>query len=369
MIRRLETHNIGPLQNMKLDFADRLNFITGDNGLGKSFILDLVWFSLTRQWPQLLNASLLSGDMARPSNVREAATIKAIFSGAAREAGPSAKFEPDADAWFFEPGKPASPGMVFYAMADGSFAAWDPMRNRQSSRAGAADVVPAFVFNSRQAMDGLPGQNGDWLCEGLIKDLTSWQNSKIYDENFEVFCEVLELLSSDNDKLTLDKPRTVRPSDIRRIPTLRMPYGTAVPIIHASAGVKRIVTLAYLLMWTWFGHKEAASARGKNAEACITFLFDEVESHLHPRWQRTIIPALMKVAERMSKDSGGQPRIQFIVASHSPLVMSSLEGSFDKSRDRWFDLDCLNGKVEIKAREYRARGDAGSWLTSEAFDL
>ena len=230
-------------------------------------------------------------------------------------------------------------------------------------------MVPAFVFNSRQAMDGLPGQNGDWLCEGLIKDLTYWQNSKIDDENFEVFCEVLELLSSDSDKLTLDKPRTVRPSDIRRIPTLRMPYGTAVPIIHASAGVKRIVTLAYLLMWTWFGHKEAASARDKNAEARIIFLFDEVESHLHPRWQRTIIPALMKVAERMSKDSGGQPRIQFIVASHSPLVMSSLEGSFDKGRDRWFDLDCLNGKVEIKAREYRARGDAGSWLTSEAFDL
>ena len=28
----------------------RLNLITGDNGLGKSFLLDIAWWTLTRTW-------------------------------------------------------------------------------------------------------------------------------------------------------------------------------------------------------------------------------------------------------------------------------------------------------------------------------
>lgn len=43
-------------------------------------------------------------------------------------------------------------------------------------------------------------------------------------------------------------------------------------------------------------------------------LIDEIESHLHPRWQLTIIKALQLCF----------PKVQFIVSSHSPLVASSV---------------------------------------------
>jgi predicted ATPase len=42
-------------------------------------------------------------------------------------------------------------------------------------------------------------------------------------------------------------------------------------------------------------------------------IVDELEQHLHPRWQRTILPQLRHLF----------PKIQFIVATHSPLVASS----------------------------------------------
>ena len=35
-----------------MELAPRLNLITGDNGLGKSFLLDVAWWALTRKWPQ-----------------------------------------------------------------------------------------------------------------------------------------------------------------------------------------------------------------------------------------------------------------------------------------------------------------------------
>lgn len=44
-------------------------------------------------------------------------------------------------------------------------------------------------------------------------------------------------------------------------------------------------------------------------------LIDEIDLHLHPKWQRDIIPYLSKAF----------PKIQFIVTTHSPLVVQSME--------------------------------------------
>jgi len=54
-------------------------------------------------------------------------------------------------------------------------------------------------------------------------------------------------------------------------------------------------------------------------------LIDEIELHLHPRWQRDIIPALKKTF----------PNCQFIVTTHSPQVISHVhpEGVFILERN------------------------------------
>ena len=44
-------------------------------------------------------------------------------------------------------------------------------------------------------------------------------------------------------------------------------------------------------------------------------LIDEVDMHLHPAWQQTILADLKKAF----------PKIQFIVTTHSPQVLSSIE--------------------------------------------
>ena len=57
-------------------------------------------------------------------------------------------------------------------------------------------------------------------------------------------------------------------------------------------------------------------------------MIDEIELHLHPSWQQRILPALQKIF----------PRIQFIVTTHSPQVVSSV------SRECVRIID--NGEVE-----------------------
>ena len=43
-------------------------------------------------------------------------------------------------------------------------------------------------------------------------------------------------------------------------------------------------------------------------------LIDEVEQHLHPAWQQTVLPRLMDIF----------PNVQFIVTTHSPQVLTSI---------------------------------------------
>jgi hypothetical protein len=51
MLRSLSLNRVGPADTLHLDFDPRLNVLTGDNGLGKTFVLDIAWWVLTGSWP------------------------------------------------------------------------------------------------------------------------------------------------------------------------------------------------------------------------------------------------------------------------------------------------------------------------------
>jgi hypothetical protein len=46
-------------------------------------------------------------------------------------------------------------------------------------------------------------------------------------------------------------------------------------------------------------------------------MVDEIDLHLHPSWQMTVVPTV----------AGALPNLQFIFTTHSPLIVGSLEWS------------------------------------------
>jgi DNA repair ATPase RecN len=50
MLKSLHLRHVGSAPQLDMELADRLNIITGDNGLGKSFLLDVAWWALTGTW-------------------------------------------------------------------------------------------------------------------------------------------------------------------------------------------------------------------------------------------------------------------------------------------------------------------------------
>lgn len=365
MLNHLQLKNIGPAPSMELNFGQRLNLITGDNGLGKSFLLDIAWWAMTRKWPSEINPRLTSGKKALPTKAQPS-KINFSFTGKSSTEAYESSYLPREEAWTGRPGRPTNPGLVFYAMADGSFAVWDPARNYWRTQDGVdvQDRIPAYVFSPSDVWDGLLGKDGKPLCLGLVMDWAGWQKEN--SAAFESLQAVLKAMSpSDKERLTAGDLTRISLDDARDIPTIRMPYGQDVAVMHASAGMRRILALAYLLVWTWEEHCKAAKLLHEAPTNQVVFLVDEVESHLHPQWQRQIIPALLAVARTLIKKA----EVQIITATHSPLVMASVEPLFDASKDAWFDLDLERKKVVLRQRDFEKHGSAAGWLISEAFDL
>lgn len=369
MISHLKFHNIGPDPELEVaSFGRRLNLITGDNGLGKTFLLDGCWYALTRTWADDKPFYPLP-DVAKdpvPS------LTYSIVGKTGKEVENIAEYQFRGQTWKSRRGRPPMPGLVVYARIDGGFSIWDPARNYWRDD-DDGDVSPdrpaAYQFSKAQVWDGLDDGEGDRkniICNGLLRDVESWRARS--NGSFALLQKVLERLSADErERLSLGEGVRVRLADVRDIPTLKMPYGT-VPVTHAAAGMRRVLALAYLLVWAWDEHQRASKLQKEEPTDRVVLLFDEVEAHLHPKWQRVFVPALLDVVNSLLLGGNAQS-VQIIATTHSPLVLGSVEASWKADTDRLFDFDLEDGQVEFEEIPFVRHGSAENWLLSDSFDL
>jgi hypothetical protein len=350
MLEALRLKDVGPAAELSIELKPRMNFLAGDNGLGKSFLLDVAWWALTRTWARGLVVPHLPP--ASPEiSYRYSKTTPGPYEH-------TSKFDRETETWPVKPSRPAIPGLVLYAQVDGGFSVWDPARNYWKK--DAPDRPASYLFAAGEVWEG------NARCEGLIRDWASWQREG--GAAFDELRKVLEALSpSPSEQLEPGELRKLSLDDPKRYPTLRMPYGQEVPVVHASAGMRRIIALAYLLVWTWQEHLAASTLRGSPPAREIIFLVDEVEAHLHPQWQRRIVPALLTVMGALTGDH--DVKVQLVAATHSPLVLASTEPTFDPEQDAIWELDLVDGRVELEESPWRRYGDANAWLTSSVFGL
>lgn len=367
----LTLRGVGPAKILNLEFSERTNLLTGDNGLGKSFILESAWSALSGNWDDF--RAYPRTDASR--NEPEIAFQIAGKSG--KKNLLSSKYDWEKQGWKAPRKRSTIPGLLIYARVDGAFAVWDPARDYESpsSKTSQPNSKP-IVFAREEVWNGLSvsiGGKTSYVSNGLITDWINWQNSP-NQEAFDTLKNVLMRLSppsldrGDLGKLEPGQPRRI-PDDSRLIPTIKHSYGE-VPLIYASAGVRRIVALAYLIVWAWEEHKTQSQLIRKDPQRRMVILVDEIEAHLHPQWQRTILPALLDVW----KDLNSDVQIQMIIATHSPLVMASIEPSFNLEKDRIFHIDLvqqdlLGTEVSVNSLDFVRYGTVDSWLKSDIFEL
>lgn len=88
--------------------------------------------------------------------------------------------------------------------------------------------------------------------------------------------------------------------------------GVSVPMPALSDGYKALLSWLSDLL---FHITSVCPAKLPLDQVSGIVMIDEIDMHLHPRWQMRILPALAKAL----------PRVQFIVTSHSALIAGSLQ--------------------------------------------
>lgn len=167
---------------------------------------------------------------------------------------------------------------------------------------------------------------------------------KRYEYALERISQAIEEISGLNIKFRLER----QPLSV----TLWVDY-ESLPLEVLPDGLKSIISWigdlsARLEMIPW-----ADQTKDIFAQNIILFL-DEIDIHLHPKWQRKILPVIQKLF----------PNSQIFVSTHSPFVVGSVE-------DAWIYSLPEKGKQTERIITPRASGDGKSYhlILKEIFDI
>jgi len=114
--------------------------------------------------------------------------------------------------------------------------------------------------------------------------------------------------AGDGARISLD---AYNPDDGYRFSSSSDP-GAALSLQSLSEGFRSTFVWVLDLLMRLSGH---GIDLGHTKDAAAIVLIDEVDLHLHPSWQRTLLPTLNELF----------PQMQFIVTTHSPLVAQALD--------------------------------------------
>lgn len=324
-LAKLNVANFRGFAELELAFQPDVTVLVGVNGAGKSTLLDAIALML-----QFFTAGVRSRHAdASPIQFRD------VKVGA-----PEARLELSAEiadvscVWSSVttlPGFPAG-GSISDLL---SLAA--PIRRTQESIASGRPSLPLAVYypTNRNALDIPERIRTPHVFDAISAyDLALERQPTDFRGFFEWFREEEDVFNEAQARLQLQLPHAPAPAPSllphvraaieamipggRNLRIERRPQrmvidrnGVPLDITQLSDGEKCLLAMAGDLARRMV---LAAPFADKPLEHPAVVLIDEIELHLHPGLQRTILPSLRRVF----------PKVQFVVSTHSPQVLSSV---------------------------------------------
>jgi predicted ATPase len=295
----LRLANVGPFDELELDFAEDWTVLLADNGCGKSTILRSIALALcgdderaVRAGGRLLKANAEHGsiqvrfgaDIFETRLVREATQVRVL----PRQITPVQTGE-----WLVL-GFPAIRGVSLRG----------PGRGSGVIRRGPEvdDVLPLVASEVDSRLDDLT----QWLLSTIYSSAaTGSRRGKLgAPATVDRFFRVMSRLGSDIDL-------RFGGIDDEALEVLVVTPDGRVPLHSVSQGMNSILTWTGSLISRLEEVEQESDQRGGRAGL---IMIDEIDAHLHPSWQRQIIDAA----------HAEFPNVQFLVTTHSPLVVGSM---------------------------------------------
>jgi hypothetical protein len=345
-LQSIELQNYRRFEQFRCEFDPRFTLLMGENGRGKTSLLRAIFLGLGcfLESAGLAPAAISEGDVRRslaidPANEswRKAIYPARVTLGLSLDQSQiQISASRSATGETVDPWRKVAPGS---GMVDGKVQGWFgqqrpspiPLFARLGASLGSAAAKPTAgllrVFEDRKDVwskfheDGVDAHAlSAWFQYNELRSLQEGQPPLIYRLAKEavlsgIHAGDVKFVVRDNQLMLRHEGQGWRPFD------------------QLSDGQRRLASIFMELAM------RAASLNSHLGENCIAetpglVLIDELDLHLHPRWQREVIGDLLRAF----------PKMQFVVASHSPFL---LQAAFEVGK-----------VVDVSTGEFVEPGDA-----------
>jgi predicted ATP-binding protein involved in virulence len=329
-LAQLRVHEVGPFVDFSLDFpagADKnlaeVHIFTGPNGSGKSTLLAAI-SALFAVWPigakelERLSRSELSFVAAEidanGGELRLGPSDRAVLNPIAVGWGRLALSLPK-ESWAMSaiislvrqsPGHSAAVGFGVLA--------YSAAKQFRSGIIQSYDAPSAV--ESRRAASFFGREPNDSAVQWLANTLTNISLAKTdgdnaaaatYEASISEICQAVSAVVGASFALKLNR----RPLEVMAVWA-----GQSIPVAQLPDGLKSVLSLlADISMRLDAMNWERAEPISKRP---FVLLLDEIDVHLHPKWQRQIVSVLQR----------SFPNAQIFVSTHSPFVVASVSDAW-----------------------------------------
>lgn len=327
VINSLKIDGVGGIKHLELHFNERMNIICGANGIGKTTVLDIISDAFSSNILSKLKRNALCEkgkyfiEMSRNEIEKQIIESKEEIVE---------KFQPDAEV--YRGGWETYSSNLLYFGIDRSI-------NYSKLGAVTSDPERKDYMNAQMAVTGIKADDiknwfvNRYLFVGKKDSLTEEQIS-----NYELAERAFSVL----DGTVNFKTVIARSYDIMLTTSKGDIY-----FEYLSSGYKSCIYIILGIIKEIEYRTSENPAKAKQFAGII--LIDEVDLHLHPIWQAGLIKALKTIF----------PCTQFILTTHSPSVLQSLE------EDEIIALGCdTEGNTHLKTLDLGKYGLQG-WTLEE----
>lgn len=350
---RARLENIGPFEDQTFELGRPWSVLLGDNGVGKSSVLRAIAVGLCGENARPYAARLLrkgtngaqaaSGTITLEirSEVNNEPVVKTFVTKILRtDSGVEIQTLPtiplEVEGWL---------ALGFPPLRSMSWKRESEPLPPGRERPVATDLLPLVSGEVDPRLDKLK----NWLIEldhqiqtDLAKKVSEPRARRLRDDFFHVLGELTPGLTLDLASVVVDSREILVETDDGTVPIEAVSQGTSSLMGWIGVLLRRLYTL--------YGDEP------RPRERYALVLIDEIDAHMHPEWQRFLVPQIRKLF----------PGLQIVASTHSPLLVPSLRSGEILRLQR----DPRTRRVAVTAPGYDVQSyRAGQILTSPLFGL
>lgn len=311
----LELKNIGPFDEAHLDFclvpgSDEpevvpVTFVTGENGTGKSIVIDAIRAAFGRHYGRLSRSIVRDGEACElNADLYDAKKIHHVHGNTTQ--GP--RLHVRANELLELPNQLLLwPNLAPKWVVD----YWQSTLDTDSFQIEGLTRPEHKEF----LVEALQGKQSNTSATQLICHIDYLRDSR--DPQEKRYGELLYQALEDIAKAAVPDGRFAHVTRSRLEPVFEQ-RGRLISIEKLSAGSLYLMQRMLGLMGRMYS---CHVVTGRQDDDVLSIpgllLIDEAENHLHPKWQKRFIPTIQKVF----------PNLQIIVATHSPFILASTHGA------------------------------------------